>query len=177
MKTCTEPDCQAPVVARGLCRSHYNHKRYSGEIDVLPRPSPEERFSLYVGDPTPSGCLPWVGAKDRRGYGQFWADGKPRRAYRWAYERAFGAPPEGTHLDHLCDYTSCVNVDHLKVVTPRENILRGNGPCAVHARQTHCKRGHEFTTDNTLLRRDGGRSCRECARLRRRAKRNGMAFE
>lgn len=32
-------------------------------------------------------------------------------------------------------------------------------------KQTHCKHGHEFTPENTIVRRkDGGRACRECRR-------------
>ncbi|WP_396897297.1 NUMOD4 motif-containing HNH endonuclease [Mycolicibacterium fortuitum] len=31
------------------------------------------------------------------------------------------------------------------------------------ARRTHCSKGHEFTTENTLSRSDGGRRCRTCA--------------
>ena len=34
--------------------------------------------------------------------------------------------------------------------------------------QTHCKWGHEFTPDNTLRRKNGGRSCRECNRIKNR---------
>ena len=32
--------------------------------------------------------------------------------------------------------------------------------------QTHCKRGHEFTADNTYKAANGTRHCRACARLR-----------
>ena len=31
----------------------------------------------------------------------------------------------GTHVDHLCRNTRCVNRDHLEVVTPEENARRG----------------------------------------------------
>jgi hypothetical protein len=30
------------------------------------------------------------------------------------------------------------------------------------AKRTHCKRGHEFTVDNTYRRKDGSRACRTC---------------
>jgi ribosomal protein S27E len=33
-------------------------------------------------------------------------------------------------------------------------------------RQTHCKRGHEFTPENTYTSPAGARSCRECGRAR-----------
>lgn len=31
--------------------------------------------------------------------------------------------------------------------------------------KTHCKRGHEFTPENTLIRKDG-RECRACVKVR-----------
>lgn len=32
------------------------------------------------------------------------------------------------------------------------------------AKQTHCKRGHEFTEENTIRKANGTRACRECRR-------------
>jgi hypothetical protein len=34
--------------------------------------------------------------------------------------------------------------------------------------QTHCKRGHEFTPENTVIDKRGSRSCRECGRAKSR---------
>ncbi len=51
----------------------------------------------------------------------------------------------------------------------RVNVLRGRGPTALNAAKTHCKRGHEFTPENTYYRRDsanGLRQCRTCIRAR-----------
>jgi hypothetical protein len=36
------------------------------------------------------------------------------------------------------------------------------------ARMSHCRRGHEFTPENTVLRVDGGRQCRTCLNASRR---------
>lgn len=33
-----------------------------------------------------------------------------------------------------------------------------------HARKKHCKHGHEFTPENTIIRSNGGRKCRQCQR-------------
>lgn len=48
-----------------------------------------------------------------------------------------------------------------------------------HARRdhavTHCKRGHEYTPQNTCVDADGHRSCRECRRARDRGRR-GAAY-
>jgi hypothetical protein len=44
-----------------------------------------------------------------------------------------------------------------------------------YARRTHCKHGHEFTPENTLLRGDGARLCRAC--LKESARRRRTAVE
>lgn len=63
-----------------------------------------------------------------------------------------------------CPHRACVNPAHLRVVTHAVNTLTGNGFAAANARKTHCIRGHEFTTENTLPRRGRyGRRCRTCA--------------
>jgi hypothetical protein len=36
------------------------------------------------------------------------------------------------------------------------------------SRQTHCKRGHEFTPENTYVTSQGGRSCRACSTIKSR---------
>lgn len=74
---------------------------------------------------------------------------------------------EGKTIDHLCRNRGCVNPLHLQAVPMRENTLRGFGPSAENARKTHCKRGHEFTPENTYL-HDGRRICKQCNRDRNR---------
>jgi hypothetical protein len=67
-------------------------------------------------------------------------------------------------LDHLCRVRGCVNPDHLEVVTGATNTLRGISSPAINARKTHCRRGHEFTPENTYIDR-GSRRCKACRRL------------
>jgi hypothetical protein len=73
-----------------------------------------------------------------------------RLLYAWLVEPVpCGRGRHIPHLDHLiCSNRKCGNPAHLKLVTPKENILRGSGPCAVNARKTHCKRGHPLPTDS-----------------------------
>lgn len=54
-------------------------------------------------------------------------------------------------------------------VTCRVNILRGDGVAAINARKTACKRGHEFTPENTYM-NGGRRVCRTCKRQRERVR-------
>ena len=108
-------------------------------------------------------CWVWTSAVDFGGYGIFWiGSGVSRKAHRLAYESLVGTIPDGLTLDHLCRNRSCVNPDHLEPCTSGENARRSPlAPYNVKARWTHCKRGHEFTRENTLI-RSARRSCRIC---------------
>jgi HNH endonuclease len=92
-------------------------------------------------------------------------------AHRLAYILEIGPVPAGLTLDHLCRHRACVNPAHLEAITNHENILRGAGASAQHARQTHCVNGHPFDAVNTYIRKTvgrPGRECKECSRLRNR---------
>lgn len=117
-----------------------------------------------VGYKTP--CLTWTGFKTTAGYGRFGWQGKSDFAHRVAYKVLVGPILAGLELDHLCRNRACVNVDHLEPVTHRENVLRGTAPAAARARQTHCKRGHEFTPENTRINKAGHRNCIACMLVR-----------
>lgn len=121
----------------------------------------------------PGPCWIWTGAKNPRGYGNIGFKGKTYKAHRFVYERLVGPIPEGMTLDHLCFNSLCVNPEHLEPCTNAENNRRGNSLSAQRARQTHCVNGHEFNEKNTgtRARPQGGRVCRECARLREARKR------
>ena len=118
-------------------------------------------------------CWLWTDALTW-GYGRFTAElgsGKMVKAHRYAYEFCVAQVPDDLELDHLCRVKHCVNPDHLEAVTHRENTLRGIGPSAQLARQTHCASGHEFTEANTYIRKFGSmtnRTCRQCRRERMR---------
>jgi len=114
-------------------------------------------------------CWIWLGRR-ARGYGYFWIARKPDGkhhsipAHRVSYEWLKGPIAEGLEADHLCRVRHCVNPDHIEPVTRRENIMRGANFCAAKARKVRCKFGHWFTEANTIIRKDGRRSCRKCGR-------------
>lgn len=62
-------------------------------------------------------CINWTGQKDNLGYGKIRLSGRDFRAHRVAWIMHHGLIPHGLVIDHLCRNTSCVNVDHMEVVT------------------------------------------------------------
>jgi hypothetical protein len=129
------------------------------------------RSKITVDD---SGCWQWIGSKSSWGYGQVWVTGKRWVSHRFTYTTLVGEIPEGLVLDHLCRVAGCCNPKHLEPVTQTVNNLRGlavAASAARGARVTHCPRGHEYTPENTILRKPPqGRTtqprlCRECQRI------------
>lgn len=125
---------------------------------VYERPSVEDRFWSRVE--VTGFCWNWLGGGSAKGYGRFWINGETRQAHRVAYELLVGPLPEGSMGDHLCRNRRCVNPDHLDPTGNGENVLRGFGPPAQNARQTHCRFGHELPPKGLYY----DRSCRTCRR-------------
>lgn len=127
----------------------------------LERFFPNVEFTSY--------CWNWKGRTNDEGYGEFDADGK-YLAHRWLYDKIREKLPPfeygGPELDHLCRNHGCVRPSHLELVTHLENCLRGS-----KSKATHCKHGHEYTSENTITKNRKGRihrDCRTCERQRAR---------
>lgn len=132
--------------------------------------SAEKRFWVKVNKdgPTPKSrpdigpCWVWTGAKSREGYGRFRVEHRLLMAHRWSYETNKGPIPRGMMLDHLCRNPSCVNHKHLEAVSPRENVMRGDGFTAINAVKTHCPQGHPYIGGNLYVDPRGRRRCTVC---------------
>lgn len=87
----------------------------------------EERFLAKVRKSIdPDECWIWIGARDTRGYGII---GSPRGqrprnmgAHRLSWELANNSTiPEDKRILHSCDNPSCVNPNHLRLGTAKDN--------------------------------------------------------
>lgn len=107
-------------------------------------------------------CWIWREESDR--YGRVWdrADSSMVYAHRWIYELLIGVIPAGKVIDHICNVKRCVNPDHLRPITIRENVMRGMHPIY------QCKRGHSLEGSNLIK---SNRGCRTCVNMNRRARR------
>lgn len=124
--------------------------------------SAEQRFWSKIDLDFETGCWNWSSSLNRNGYGEFWFNGTSVRAHRFSFELLKSKILHGLQLDHLCRNRKCVNPNHLEAVTNHENVIRGIGPTAKNYSKTHCESGHEFTKENTYLKKHGGRECRTC---------------
>lgn len=125
------------------------------------------------------GCWNWKASKDNDGYGNFWFKSKIYLAHRASYEMFVGSIQDGMTLDHICRNRSCVNPNHLRQMSLKENILCGDGVCAKKLKQTHCVRGHELSGYNLMNRvRNGNvnRSCRICKNERKREREKNISL-
>lgn len=118
-----------------------------------------------------NGCWRWLGHVSRYGYGvwggahKVWGTDFAHRIV-WLQQR--GPIPQGLVLDHKCRVRDCVNPDHLRICTVKENnhfmFKEWGGPFVHHnTLKTHCPHGHEYTPENTYVLKSGSRACRTCA--------------
>lgn len=166
MRMCSIDNCGRKHYGHDWCEMHYKRWQRVGDPrgSTVMRGGDAGRFrSFYDVDPI-TGCHLWTKYIDRDGYSRFWAQGKKWYAHVWAWTQKNGPVPEGEELDHFkCDTRWCVNDEHVRPATHRENLLRSNSNIAsVNAAKEACDDGHAFDDENTYW-HDGKRRCRKCA--------------
>lgn len=108
----------------------------------------------------------WTAWTNNKGYGMTCVKGRKTLAHRAAWEAERGPIPGKLELDHVCRNTHCIRPSHLELVTHQENMRRGIGFAGVNSRKVICKRGHELSGTNLIVRSASGyRNCRACANL------------
>ena len=125
-----------------------------------------DRFWSKVVKGGDDDCWRWSAKCAWNGYGQFRLDGRIQYAHRVSYALMVGPIEKGLDLDHVCRRRDCVNPNHLRPCTRRQNIHAPGSLCvaAMRARVTHCPRGHEYSGENLRMTGTGSRRCAACSR-------------
>jgi len=125
----------------------------------------EQRFrAKFIADED-TGCWNWTACKQPTGYGNMWNGQRVEQAHRIAYRLFCGPIPEGREIDHVCRKRGCVNPDHLRAVTHRENMRVSDTVMGRNAAKLFCKRGHPFSGQNLFISKSGARQCRTCINM------------
>lgn len=188
---CSVTGCDTESFARGWCTKHYTRWYETGSLElgvrspVTPPPPPEkrpieERFWEKVQ--RGQNHWLWLGSKTKLGYGTIWDSERQGKsmAHRVSWEIANGQKiPDGLVIDHLCRTPSCVNPEHLEVVTVAVNTergLAGEVGGRKNRNKTHCPQGHPYSPENTYYYNEGRtRVCRTCAIEKTQARRKKLA--
>ena len=127
-------------------------------------PLAERLAARLVETPGPMStpCQIWTGSVTRAGYGQIALGRTMIGTHRAAWIVANGDIPDGHHVHHRCGQPLCCAPNHLAAM-PATDHLREHGGKVLDA----CKRGHEFTPENTYETAKG-RQCRACTCARQR---------
>jgi len=130
------------------------------------------------------GCI-FTKPANKHGYGIKFVNGKQEKTHRLVYQQAYGEIPEGMQVDHICHnvavahemclggkyciHRSCINPEHLRLVTPQENQLEG---MAGLRNRKKCKNGHNLAEVGILTRKrpngKTGQLCAECFKINNR---------
>ncbi len=121
-----------------------------GPAPSPPRDGDREQARQRINVEVRTGRRPHPNSVPCADCGHVWEEGERRHEYD--HFRGYMA---AHHLDVESVCTNC----HAKRDSSR-------------AKQKHCLRGHEFTIENTIVKTNGTRQCRECSRAKDRGRRN-----
>lgn len=85
-----------------------------------------------------AGCIVWTGSKVQHGYGIIRIEGKATSVHRVAYREYKGEIPAGMSIDHICGTKLCINPEHLRLATTKQN---GENLTKLHKNNTSGYRG------------------------------------
>lgn len=137
-KPCTEENCDRNSNSRGLCGMHYELRKRRGTLPELNARTESLQFLFDHVATTSKECIVWPFHINSGGYPMVGMGGRHKRAHRHICEMAHGAPPSAKHdAAHSCLNRACVNPNHLRWATRKENIADGVSAGRVRRGQEH----------------------------------------
>lgn len=116
----------------------------------------------------PDECWEWKGPREQAGYGLLFLNNEKIKAHRYSLQIKENKLLNSKDFAcHHCDNPPCVNPNHLYIGNAKSNVrdaVKRNRWSNGNLKKTHCKRGHEFTEQNTRLNPRGERICKACDR-------------
>lgn len=124
--TCSVSHCDRPTEKREWCGMHYRRWQRTGDplgttryVDTAEKIA---ALTTRAGD-----CLIWTGSLNPAGYARSRINGRHTMVHRYMWEQANGRPvPDGMYVDHICHNKACVNPEHLRPVTNKQNMENQN---------------------------------------------------
>jgi hypothetical protein len=86
------------------------------------RSRPYKSFDAQLLRDEKTGCLEWIGALDKDGYGNRGCRWGQRRSHRFTYERHHGPIDSKKIVMHTCDNPKCCELSHLFLGTHQQNM-------------------------------------------------------
>ena len=121
--SCSFADCHKPLRHKGsiLCVGHQIQRQKGEELRPI-RIKHSNISDLIHAHADKSGeCWEWLRGRCAEGYGRQRWEGVAWKAHRLSYVNSYGPIPTGMQIDHMCHNTGCVNPDHLRLATPKQN--------------------------------------------------------
>jgi len=126
MKKCSIPSCQRKQRSKSYCGYHYYRHRIYGNANYqsgrkTTRRGEAKAFLENAKNLNVDDCVLWP-YNQSLGYGFIHINKSNVGAHRWICEEVNGPPPfEKAEAAHLCGYSLCINLRHIRWATHSDN--------------------------------------------------------
>lgn len=120
-KFCSILNCENPSRKRTWCEKHYSRWKTHGNPETVLKPKTvkERLLARHVVN---GECWEWTGSAYPSGYGSISYEGNVIGTHQASHLVFIGEIPEGLYVDHRCRNRICINPEHLRLLTHKENM-------------------------------------------------------